>query len=128
MIYSLFPTRIIKQMRTRKLLIITCTFVNLLNAGDFLLSNDDPLHLFAQHEFRMTHNPAVFSADRDSCLYQISDSDAFIRFLPQLKILSDTPDNQIRIWSASHWKGLLLYIEQPLVNSAFGDDHLGENY
>jgi len=115
-------------MRTRKLLIITCTFVNLLNAGDFLLSNDDPLHLFAQHEFRMTHNPAVFSADRDSCLYQISDSDAFIRFLPQLKILSDTPDNQIRIWSSSRWQDLLLYFEQSLVNSAYGIEHLGANY
>ena len=113
-----------------KLLLITCICVLSLQAGDFVLSTDDPLYLFAKHEFRMTHNPEVLSANDiyDSCLYQISDSDAFIRFLPQLKILSDTPDNQIRIWSASHWKGLLLYIEQPLVNSAYGDEHLGANY
>jgi len=102
----------------------------MLNAGDFLLSIDDPLYLFAQHEFRMTHNLAVFSADnrRDSSLYQISNRGAYIRFLPQLKISSAIPDNQIRIWSASSWRGLLLYIEQTIVNDAYGVQHLGTSY
>jgi len=102
----------------------------MLNAGDFLLSIDDPLYLLSNHEFRMTHNRAVFSAksDCDTCLYQISEKDAFIRFLPQLKVLSGIPDNQIRIWSASNWNGLLLYIEQPIVSSAYGVEHLGARY